>query len=175
MFSPSGTLSSDQPNPHPVSIILMIKRPASSAQVLLLYDELNSGRNAMEILQPIGVALGEDMELEFEIWNFGAIRIPSVAEDFGEALQQADILAVAAREDRPLPGFLLEAIRKSLPEGAGRSTALVGILIDPGTWPRIRADSANLKSLRALSESGNFTLFTQELFQQQAASHAVNS
>jgi hypothetical protein len=142
----------------------MIRRPKHSTRVLLLYDELDSGVYATEFFDQITKMLNEDMQLEFNIWNFESIHLTMLRESVFHSALDADIIAFAIQEDRPIAEWILEWSQSWLPFKKSNRAAFLGILINSDNWPSITPNSSNLKQLRKLANKGQLAFFTQKTF-----------
>ena len=133
----------------------------ATLRVVLLYENRAAGQRAMRLLDWLDERIGEQMELQPQLWRFDLLKDPE-----WRALAQADaanaqLIVVATCSDADLPG----AVKSWLTDWAARSipgeAALVALL--SSHRPRAGGESSAYRFLQTTAREAGQAFFAQEL------------
>jgi hypothetical protein len=80
-----------------------IETPASTCEVLIVYDDVRAGKRAKELCDRLGQQLAPSRELNLSVWSLSALELPSVARVVAREAERASLLIVAIKGDKRLP------------------------------------------------------------------------
>src|SRR6267154_597231 len=73
-------------------------------EVLIVYDNIRSGKRAKELCDRLAQQLAPDSELNFSVWSLTALQLlPTMAQADARAAEHAALLIVAVNGDKTLP------------------------------------------------------------------------
>lgn len=87
-----------------------VKRPAPSFNVVIAYDDLESGKRAKRTCDFLASQLGRDAQCSTQMWKFEILDLPHLGQIAAEDAQAADVIIVACRGTEALPGQVKEWI-----------------------------------------------------------------
>ena len=138
--------------------------PDYPLSVLVAYDDHASGFRAKEMLESLKAKLQLEKELIYFLWKFDLLRNPKLRSNAAAQANEADILLVAAHEDRELDDSVKEWLenwccaRPERPQAlaylASASTAKAGTETPLCTYLRGLAQSSQADFFCNLAEPG---------------------
>jgi hypothetical protein len=103
-------------------------KPASTLDVLLVYDCVRSGERAKELCDRVGERLPPELELNLSPWGLSVLQDPSLARLAAPVAARADLLIVAVDGATALPMTVQNWIRKHASGARRAGRALVAQL-----------------------------------------------
>src|SRR2546422_2785452 len=83
---------------------MSIETHTSSADALIVYDSVRSGKRAKELCDRLGQQLAPDCKLNLSVWSLSALQLlPTMARAAASEAERAALLIVALDGDRTLP------------------------------------------------------------------------
>jgi hypothetical protein len=71
-------------------------------KVLIVYDNVRSGKRAKELCDRLGQQLAPDCELSLSVWSLTALQLPSLSRAAAREAELATLLIVAVNGDKTL-------------------------------------------------------------------------
>lgn len=92
--------------------------------VVIAYDDFETGKNAKRVYDVLAEHLGKECELSSQMWKFDVLNIPKLLEMAGRDAEVADIIVVSCHEEQELPASVKRWLEIGL---SGTPIALVGL------------------------------------------------
>src|SRR5438094_4221043 len=112
---------------------LPLKGSPTRLKVVIICEDLESGKHAKELHDQLCVALGSNIAFVPEVWTFRALQNPQLQEFAAREISEADMILFSTRGDADLPRWLKSWLETRL-SPAARPKALVA-LFDPAKSP----------------------------------------
>src|SRR5882762_9416534 len=80
-------------------------------EVLIVYDNVRSGRRAKEFCDRLEQQLAPNCKLNLSIWSVFALQLPALAQAAAREAERAALLIVAVNGDKRLPQSLKNCLR----------------------------------------------------------------
>jgi hypothetical protein len=124
--------------------------------IVALYDDLPAGKRARGtcgcLLDPLS---GESVN--YEMWNFGVLRIPEIQDQATRNATEADLIIVATSEEKPFAPHVREWFdRWVASKSPERNGALLALCHSPSTSP-----NSQCAYLREIARRADFQFFTK--------------
>lgn len=138
------------------------RRPPTQFNVMIIYENCETGKLAKRGLDCVIEELGKDLEFRYTMWRFDILQDPKLNLLATPALAEADLLMISFRGQEQLPAEILVLIGTWLAEEAKCDRALVALFEGTATaTDSVYACLANLARQhgldffeQALSEAG---------------------
>jgi hypothetical protein len=141
----------------------------SPVRVVILYQDADAGRRAIEVFRQLDAALSNEFRFTQTMWKFDLLRVATLAEIAASETAAADLIFVAPALDRQLPIEFkkwLETALASAKKGPGALVALFESSQDLGS----REDSQTQKYLERVARDRKMDFFIKEGFSEPAQS-----
>ena len=132
-------------------------------QMLMVYEDLDTGNRAMRVLASLQHRCGKEMLFQTEMWKSDILGCPSMGRMAAEAAVETDVIIVSAHESAPLSDEV-KAWFKTWIEHRGRHpAALVALLNNScGTVPSPGETRGLLQQIAGEGRMDFFTIATEE-------------
>ena len=135
------------------------RSPPTLFNVVIMYEDLRTGRRAKKGLDYIAEELGNDLEFGRSMWRLDALQEPTLKAMAMPALAEADLLIISLRGDSQLPSKIRALIDERLAQTTNHDCAVVALF--EGVTPATR--SSVYSCLGKLARQHNLDFFEQEL------------
>jgi len=122
--------------------------PHSELKIVILCEDLQSGKDAKEFQDQLGLSLTSNIALVPEAWTFLALADPELQELAAQEIAEADMIIVSTRSNAELPQWLRGWLESRLTEPE-RPKALVALLGSTQAPPQARATRLCLEDVAA--------------------------
>lgn len=110
------------------------RRPPTLFNVVVMYEDVQTGRRAKKGLDYVAEELGNDLEFRRSMWRLDALQEPTLNAMAMPALAEADLLIISLRGDSQLPSKIRALIDKRLAQTTNHDCAVVAL--SEGVTPR---------------------------------------
>jgi hypothetical protein len=97
-------------------------------EALILYQDLSTGKRAMETLQRLVGKMGHGCLFRYHLFSFGALKLPQIHDDVAEHAVRADIILFSVRADAEVPAEVKAWTERWLRKRTARNCALVALV-----------------------------------------------
>jgi hypothetical protein len=127
-----------------------IEDPHSELKIVIVCEDLQSGKEAKELQDQLGLSLESKVALVPEAWTFRALKDPALQELATQETAAADMIILSTRSNAELPQWLRGWLESRLNEQDGPK-ALVALLGSAQATPQARATRLYFEDVAARS------------------------
>ena len=111
----------------PPEMLSRRQSPPPRFNVVIMYEDFETGTRAKKGLDYVAEELGNDLEFRHSMWRLDVLQEPKLNAMAAPAVAEADLLIISLRGDRQLPAKVLAIINERLAQTANHECALVAL------------------------------------------------
>jgi hypothetical protein len=135
------------------------KSPPTPFNVMIMYEDFETGKRAKKGLDYVAEELGNDLEFRHSMWRLDILQDPKLNVLATPALAEADLVIISLRGERQLPAEIRALIDERLAQTANHGYALVALFEGAASATR----SSVYACLANLAREHRLELFEQAL------------
>lgn len=130
--------------------------------ISIFYHDVAAAARAMDLVARVTGNFDDDLPVETHLWNFDVLQLDEVSEQAAVKTAFADLVVVAARHARELPGQVKHCLEQAMRLRTGADVAMVA-LVD-NAHPQIHCSTCDyVKQLCDATEGCFFSAHTLPL------------
>ena len=102
--------------------------PNEAFSVVIVYEDFNSGRRAMDACKLLVSQLGNEVHLRSSMWKFEVLEVTKLNRIATHDAIEADMIIVATAQNGDLPGPVKAWVESWVPEKRGQTAALLALM-----------------------------------------------
>jgi hypothetical protein len=135
------------------------RSPLAPFNVVIMYEDFESGKRAKKGLDYVAEELGKDLEFRHSMWRLDVLQNPKLNVLAAPALAEADLLIISLRGEGRLPSKIRALIDERLAQTLNHKCALVALFEGPASATR----SSVYAHLATLARAHGLDFFEQAL------------
>ena len=128
-------------------------------EALILYQDLATGKRAMETLQRLVGKMGHGCLFRYHLFSFGALKLPQIHDDVADHAVRADIILFSVRAGADMPTEVKAWTETWLRKRTHRNCALVALVGQ--SRDRVNSPTPVHAYLQETARKGQMDFFSQ--------------